>query len=404
MLKLGDLYGGIQHLAAQQRDSRDDRALRRQHAVLAFREYAQRPVWWDHRVAAATTPLHRCALGDTPSAALAPEPPPASYTLCATDGSQIYPDRHGAAIWFLINTGQVILHYGEPSRAWLHSEPRLFADEREVFRGLLGQRQTVTAEEVAVVRTVEELRSLLDLARQIEDRPLLALMDGKLMPWSWADDGFKLTRLEEYAALLGEFKQLGVPVVSYVSRTGANEVTNLVRLGDCDQEPVNCDACPHLAKLEAQLGSRAMTVDEAQALPCGKPAGLVDSDLFSKLLAPGERSGLFREAAVGASTDRFGERAAFFYMNVDGQEIARVELPDWAAADSAVVSFVHAVLADQNRKGHGYPVALREAHEQAIVRGPDREAFITLLERSLARHQVAVRHSAKSRAKQVPGV
>lgn len=404
MLKLGELYTDIQHLAAQQHELVGDRAARRAETVRSYREHAQLPAWWSQRVTAADTPLHLCQLPERPGQALPAPPAPDSYCLAATDGSQIYPDRHGAAIWFLINTGQVILRYGESPRAWLHSEPRLFADEREVFRGLLGQRQTVTAEEVAVVRTVEELRALLDLARQLEDRPLLALMDGKLMPWSWADDGFKLSRLEEYAGLLEEFRALGVPVASYVSRTGANEVTNLVRLGDCDQDPPICNNCPHLAALEAELGSRAMTVQEAQALPCGRPAGLVDSDLFSQLLGPGERSALFQEAQVGTSTDRFGERAAFFYLNVDNAEIARVELPEWVARDPGVVDFVHAVLADQNRKGHGYPVALREAHEQAIVRGPDREAFIALLERSLTRHRVTVRHSLKQRAKQVPGV
>ena len=52
--------------------------------------------------------------------------------------------------------------------------------------------------------------------------------------------------------------------------------------------------------------------------------------------------------------------------------------------------------------GPGLPSAITAAWPW--FRGPDRDAFITLLERSLTRHQVAVRHSLKQRAKQIPGV
>ena len=41
----------------------------------------------------------------------------------------------------------------------------------------------------------------------------------------------------------------------------------------------------------------------------------------------------------------------------------------------------HALCFDQSCKGDGYPVALAEAHEQAIVRGAERAAFFHLMER-----------------------
>jgi hypothetical protein len=39
----------------------------------------------------------------------------------------------------------------------------------------------------------------------------------------------------------------------------------------------------------------------------------------------------------------------------------------------------------QVQKGYGYPVALAEAHNQAVVRGGDRHRFFALLERELIR-------------------
>jgi NurA-like 5'-3' nuclease len=39
-------------------------------------------------------------------------------------------------------------------------------------------------------------------------------------------------------------------------------------------------------------------------------------------------------------------------------------------------------IVDQAAKGCGYPVALSEAHEQAVIRERDRRYFLTLLEHS----------------------
>jgi NurA-like 5'-3' nuclease len=39
----------------------------------------------------------------------------------------------------------------------------------------------------------------------------------------------------------------------------------------------------------------------------------------------------------------------------------------------------------QAHKGYGYPVALAEAHNQAVVRGSDRARFFALLEQQLIR-------------------
>ena len=40
---------------------------------------------------------------------------PRTFTLIAADGSQIYPDRHGIASYYLLNTGAIVLR-GEPAK------------------------------------------------------------------------------------------------------------------------------------------------------------------------------------------------------------------------------------------------------------------------------------------------
>ena len=64
----------------------------------------------------------------------------------------------------------------------------------------------------------------------------------------------------------------------------------------------------------------------------------------------------------------------FFYMDV-GAEIVRIEIPAWIARDEQKINTVAQIILNQSIKGRGYPVALAEAHEQAVVKGPDREFF-----------------------------
>jgi hypothetical protein len=88
----------------------------------------------------------------------------------------------------------------------------------------------------------------------------------------------------------------------------------------------------------------------------------------------------------------------FFYLKVD-DEIARVEVPEWVALKPGLLDLTHALVLDQCRRGQGYPVALSEAHEQAVVTGSDREEFWSLVERSLEEEKMPAYNSTKSRSK-----
>src|SRR5687767_2860884 len=43
-----------------------------------------------------------------------PPPPVGDYTVLATDGSQVAPDYHHVAPWYVINTGGALFRYGAP--------------------------------------------------------------------------------------------------------------------------------------------------------------------------------------------------------------------------------------------------------------------------------------------------
>jgi len=69
------------------------------------------------------------------------------------------------------------------------------------------------------------------------------------------------------------------------------------------------------------------------------------------------------------------------------------------AADDSLLKLVHTLVLDQCRRGQGYPVALSEAHEKAVVTTADRENFWQLVESSLSEEHLPSPGSAKSRSK-----
>ena len=94
----------------------------------------------------------------------------------------------------------------------------------------------------------------------------------------------------------------------------------------------------------------------------------------------------------------WGTSGPFFYIKV-ADEIARVEIPQWVAMDENLLNLAHTLVLDQCQRGHGYPVALSEAHEKAVVTGVDREEFWQLVESFLVEEHLPSLSSAKSRSK-----
>ena len=331
----------------------------------------------------------------------APPALPVDFCVVATDGSHIDVDRHLPARCYLINIGVSVLTYGSRPDASLSNQPRLYArDEELVMRdgSLSFREQAVQGTILGAKRTVEEIRALVQAVRELPaDTPTLALMDGTLVMLDLARHGhqdFVLRQLieEGFVDALDELRRIAserpLALASYISLPRAAEVMGAIRLGACPYETADCSRyCG-----QTPVGQR----------PCDDSAqGLLDRDVFGGVLKPGERSGLFGSASQLVEKYYGDEqRVCFFYVHT-GEEIGRVEVPYWVAENETLLGLAHSLVVDQCRRGPGYPVALMEAHEQAVVTGADRQSFAQLVEGVLYDQRVPVYSSEKSRSKRI---
>lgn len=323
-----------------------------------------------------------------------PARPPA-YALVATDGSQIDLDRHGSVPCYVINIGRVFLRYGHAPLARLSSRPTLCFSDEDLYLSDGARRIPIEGNYLSARRDVDEGLALADLADEFltDELPALALQDGTLVRWTLAgaerfvQDHF----LERYLGYLEQMRQRQLPVASYISRPRSPEVAGTIRLMLCPDVDV--------PKGKGAKCSECSDVRAGREPSCMVCQGLVDSDVIGAGLAEGQRGPLFLSMSR-INLERYGEHVIhFFHMRV-GRELCRVEIPRWVAVDPAQVDLVHSLVYDQCARGDGYPVALARAHEQAIVRGPDRRAFQRLLEGSLYRAEAPGASSAKRDSKE----
>jgi hypothetical protein len=318
---------------------------------------------------------------------------PADFTVMATDGSHIDVDRHRAARCFLINIGSVVLNYGTDPNAFLDNLPTLYASEDElvISQPETNSEQPIEGTLLGIKRSVDECRRLVELAaEQPAGSSTVALIDGTLILWgletaypeyvreALLDRGF-LDCLSKLRELNNDKK---VALASYISLPRGTDVVNSLKVALCPNNPLDTDK--HCR--------------DCRTRDCNAVSGIRDRELFAGILGDGERSALFitQSSVVGR---QYGEhRIYFYYINVD-EEIARVEIPEWVAKNWELLGLTHSLILDQCRRGHGYPVALSEAHEQAVVTGADRENFWQLVETALADEKIQTFTSAKARSK-----
>jgi hypothetical protein len=323
-----------------------------------------------------------------------PAPPaPSEFAVLATDGSHIDVDRHRSARCYLINIGFAVLQYGANPSADLDSLPRLCAEEEDLFitpAGGKGRQQPVEGTLLGIKRAVEECRQLARLATGLaSESPVLALLDGSLILWGLeAYPDFVTEELLDRGFLAGveELRKLNngrkVALASYISLPRSTDVVNVLRVAICPHELVDCDRyCPAGKERE-----------------CDAVAGVQDQELFSHLLGQGERSAVFLSQSSIVRKRYGASEICFFYLRVD-DEVARVEVPRWLASDEHLLNLVHVLILDQCQRGQGYPVALSEAHEKAVVTTADRENFWRLVEALLSEECLPSHRSAKSWSK-----
>jgi len=351
-----------------------------------LRAYSNR---WEELAELAERVRERVAVPTGPLDERVPPPPSlTAYTALATDGAEIDPDRHGGSgDFFLINVGRVAIPYGQPGRpAELASATRLGYTEEDLF--IVDPRDPrrqvpMRDRHLDALRTVEELRALADLAEQERgDAPTIALVDGTLLFSVLEErprDFLRQRFYSEYVQQLERMRRAHVAVAAYASRSRGIDLVNLFR-AVCGGMPLACDVCH---------GAHACAL-----------RGLSDAHLLGRGLQKWERTGLFRVRS-NVHDPYFGPHRAYFFLLQTGEEVARVEVPEWVARDKHQLSNVHTVLVDQCNKGFGYPAVLARADDKAVISLADRTVLDTLVRQELARRGVLAKPSAKLHRKQV---
>jgi NurA domain len=307
--------------------------------------------------------------------------PPAAHTVFATDGSQISPNHHEIAYCYLLNIGTVMLHYGQSRHPVLDSVPEVFYKPEDLY--MSRQWGIRTEEWMGYRRAVSEAIALAEMGTNWTKfnndqlpAPALAMVDGSLIYWfleplpNEARDQI----LEPILAAWDNLRLARIPLVGYLSASRSSESLAFLRFQACTYEVPDCiNNCPN-------VGFTA-TSSFAEKAPCQVFEPLRDVILWSTILSPGQRSPLWKSQA--RILDLYGLNSVYFcYVHV-GTEIARIEVPEWVAQDSAQLDLALGMMLAQVHKGGGYPVTLAEAHNQAVVTGGDRGRFFALLEQQM---------------------
>ncbi|MCY4366404.1 MAG: DNA double-strand break repair nuclease NurA [Chloroflexi bacterium] len=333
-------------------------------------------------------------------------PPPAAppdWTALSVDGSHIDVDRHLPVPCYLINLGGCEITYGSGAEARFFSRPHLAAQPEELYLRSAEEpnvEEAVTGNLLGMYRTVRELSVLLEETRHCPaSQPVLALVDGTLVMWGLAGRAYPefvrrhiieeglLEALRGFQDLAREGK---VTLAAYVSLPRTTEVVNAIRRCLCSH---NLESC-----------QRACSNRRSDLEPCSQANDFLDRDILGDALLPYHRSPVYRTlSSVPRDLYGPGQQVYFYYLNA-GEEIARIEVPEWVAMDEALLAQSHSLIVEQCRRGQGYPVVITEAHEQAVITGRDRQLFREMVSQTLERQGLPSYTSQKERSKQRPWV
>ncbi len=325
--------------------------------------------------ASAVVPSIRCAIPlDEPLNAHYPLPTNAApYYIIASDGSQIFPDRHAPLNYYLINIGTIVWK-GRESLPIIRTRTHLFCDDNLV------SAEMTASEMISMRRDVMEREALAQQVREIKAEngassgSVVTLTDGTLALWGALDredkssQGVYRQALKSYLEALQILYDEHVISAAYIDKPRADWLVRSLEIAESE---------------------------EFQTLSNGMLGGVTDEDLLANLLAPGERSAIFGIQAIFAEAYREELALHFFYLNVGSEGspwLVRVEVPAWVAFNSTMLNVLHYGLWEQCRLmgTHPYPYLLHRAHEAATITQADKEQVELLLLREFAQRGLPV--------------
>ena len=320
------------------------------------------------------SPLRSPHCQDQPKPALAP-----TATILATDGSQVEPDRHGPALYYLINVGRIVYRRGSGEAPEVRSESDLRYHEEDLYEG----DELVTGEILSAHMAIAEIDALADLTEATNtSEPLLALSDGPLYLFVRDRLPSKEDKQHKHRWHIERLRKAGAAVAGFISRPRSRDVVRLLYLA-------SLGGIPDQASLDNYAYGR-----------------LTDAELFADRLAPGARTPLFEYPVLPDTiTDR--DATTFFYLNVGDEgrpEIARIEVPRWALdgpTEPYHLDLAHAEIVAQCAIAADYPYALARAHELALVSMQERLELNVRIQVALARQGIAATSSQKARLKEM---
>jgi len=290
--------------------------------------------------------------------------PRVHYRVVGVDGSQLYPDRHEGMHCFVINIGIVDITYGpRESLVTLETTPHTSI-------GMPDAHRYQTPELVNALRTGYEFEAgyewLLKHSQE-EGLPELFLFDGSLIFWHLQtfEDEAKRTFLPRYIDYLGQLYEKSCLYAGYISLPKSREIINILRVASMFE------------------GDESMFEH------------LLDVDIMSAHLALGARSVIFKNHSPVTKSYPEHSKPYFYYLNT-GNEIARIEIPAWIACDERKLALISQMIMDQVNKGNGYPIALSESHEAAVITMGDKEFFYHCM-RTLMPQKEAKRSQKRAR-------
>ncbi|MCC6986359.1 MAG: DNA double-strand break repair nuclease NurA [Anaerolineales bacterium] len=320
----------------------------------------------------------RCAVPlDETLASHYPVPDSVSATLIAADGSQIVPNRHEALQYYVINVGAIAMQPGTGNTPNVETDTELkVLDEFDDTH--------FSDSQVALMRDVAERKKLLEMAEKFSGT-VIALTEGQLELWGAVDNENAREfekNLQDYLNALEAMHNKGIIAGGYVDKPSANWFIKLLEIAATPQD-----------ELKNVRKNRLL-------------AGATDYWMFSQILGEHERSAVFALQAKSAEKYRGTLGIHFFYLNVGSTKnpkIARVDVPQWVAANPSMLNALHAELIEQSKimgNKQQFPYILHRAHEIAVVTHREKEEIDQLLSRELLSNggdigEKSGKHSAK---------